>query len=512
MYKGPKRFLSTMILCGLAMSAHAASYDVVISGARVVDPETGFDQVANIGVINDQIAIITSDALSGSREIDASGLIAAPGFIDLHAHGQDLYGLRIGALDGKTTQIDLETGSYPVQDYYELQKGRSVSNYGTSVGHSMVRAAVMDGVDPQGPGLILGLLERTSANGNQWAARRSSDEELDQIDNMLSDDLRDGALGIGVLAGYYKNESSEAIARAAKIAADNDSFFTVHARYISLLQPTGALGIQEMIALSASYDVPLLIHHLPTNALADTKFVLGLIDEANANGARISAEMFPYEHGTTYIGTEMLDEGWQERMDMDYSDLSWVETGETLTKESFDFYRREQPHGWYIMNHIKAADMKLALKHPSVMIGSDSTVYVDENGKMMEEDSPFGAGLGHPRSAGSYATYLRMAIDGVDLSLPDILGKTSLLPAQFLEEIVPDMAKRGRLQEGAYADITIFDPETVSSPAGYEGGTNSLPSVGINYVVVNGVVVVDDGNIVEGEYPGAPIRAPRQVN
>ena len=154
------------------------------------------------------------------------------------------------------------------------------------------------------------------------------------MDNYLRQGLSDGGLGIGVMVGYYVDASSKGIARTARIAREHDSFLTTHSRFISLRQPSGMLGLQEMIALAISHDVPLLIHHVPTNALADTPAVLKMIAAANANGANIVGEAFPYIKGSSFIAARILDEGFQERMNMDYEDLIWVETGEVLTEEN----------------------------------------------------------------------------------------------------------------------------------------------------------------------------------
>jgi hypothetical protein len=504
-------FLASLLLvlhfaAGSAQEVAEPSFDTVISGARVIDPESGMDTVANIGIRGNKIAAITEEPIVGSTVIDATGLIAAPGFVDLHAHGQDAYSERISVLDGRTSQLDLEAGALPVSKYYEYKAGRSIANYGASVSHVSARVLVMDGIDTEGIALLNHSLEKTGATGNKWAAAQATNAQLDRIDDLVIESLAEGGVGIGLMPGYFTGGRSDGLIRVARIARDHNSFLTSHSRYLSLTEPSGVLGIQEMIALATSYDVPLLVHHVPTNALAGTKDVLDMIDSANSNGARIVGEMFPYVRGSTFIGTTILNEGWQERTGMDYSDLQWVETGETLTEESFKKYRLERPDGYYIMEHIKEDDMMVALTHPDVIVGSDGMVYVDEDANLLPADAPFGAGLGHPRGAGTYAKYLRLAIEDGSLSLPQILAKTSYLPAKFIEDFAPSMKYRGRLQEGMFADITIFDPDLVTDNAGYAPGTSSLPSTGFVYVLVNGQTVVSGGALLENVFPGEPIR------
>ncbi len=498
--------LIVSMLSACSPSSDTDHFDIVIKGARVIDPETKFDAIANIGIVGKKIAVITSDNISGSNVVVANGLVAAPGFIDLHFHGQDPFSERVGVFDGKTTQLDLEAGAMPVADYYHYKSGKSLTNYGASVGHAFARVQAMDGINSQGIGLLNHTLEKTAQTGNKWASQTATEQQLNEIDELIIGGLAQGGLGVGIMVGYYPNARSDGLTRIAKIAKNHNSFLTVHSRYLSLTQPSGMLGIQEMISLATSYDVPLLIHHVPTNALSNTKTVLDMIDEANRNGAKIVGEMFPYDRGSTFIGTEILDEGWQERMDMDYHDLTWTETGETLTEKSFNQYRSERPEGYFIMKHIKEEDMLIALNHPSTIIGSDGMVYTDSKGQLLPKDAPVSAGLGHPRGAGSYGRFLRLAIDGGSLSLMNALAKTSYLPAMLVEKVAPEMKDRGRLQQGAFADITIFDPKVVDGVAGYAQGTNSLPSKGFPYVIVNGEVVIDNGKLINNTYPGQAVR------
>lgn len=490
-------------------AAQQADYDLVITGARVIDPETMLDEVRNIGTNGTKISVVTPNAITGKDQIDATGLIAAPGFVDLHAHGQDPYSEKVSIFDGRTTQMDLEGGALPVSEYYDAKAGVSLSDYGVSVGHSSARLLVMDGIDAHGSPMMSHALEKAAATGNQWSIKLAADQELDKIDDLVRKGVDEGGVGIGVMVGYYPNARSEGIARMARIATEKGSFLTTHPRYLSNTAPSGVLGQEEFIALALAYHVPLLLHHVPTNALSDTPAALDMIDAANANGATILGEAFPYVKGSTFMGTEILSPGWQERTGMDYGDLIWVETGETLTEETFNKYRRERPDGFFLMGHIKEKDMLAAVLHPGIIIASDGMPLVDAHGHSLPFDAPFGAGLGHPRSAGTFATYLRIAIDDGSLTMPQIIAKTSYLQARFLEPFVPSMARRGRLQAGAFADVTIFDPDNVKGKAGYEVGTNSLASEGFAYVIVNGQPVIRDGALVPGVHPGEAIRAGR---
>src|SRR5213595_1365554 len=117
-------------------------YDRVILGGRVIDPATRRDAVRNIGLTGGRIAVITTHAIRGRDTVDARGLVVAPGFIDLHAHGQTPETYRFYALDGVTTALELELGTSDVAAWYR-ERGPARINYGVSVGHIKVRMAVM---------------------------------------------------------------------------------------------------------------------------------------------------------------------------------------------------------------------------------------------------------------------------------------------------------------------------------------------------------------------------------
>ena len=155
--------------------------------------------------------------------------------------------------------------------------------------------------------------------------------------------------------------------------------------------------------------------------------------------------------------------------------------------------------------------MLAAFKHEGAFLGSDSGNYLPSGKEPLTGDSPYGYGAAHPRAAGARARVLRMVREQNVVPLPVAVAKLSYDAAKWLEDMVPDLRHRGRVSAGAIADVTIFDPATVTDNATFELGKNSLPSTGIPYVIVNGVIVVKDSEIVKDVYPGRPIRnAPRK--
>src|SRR6202171_6005728 len=150
-----KRAAAAVFLVGaVGMSAGSGAsngtetYDVVIANGRVMDPESGLDAVRNVGIRSGKIATISSGPLEGKQTIEARGLVVAPGFIDLHQHGQDAENYAVKAADGVTTALELEVGVADVDRWYGEREGQALINFGASAGHIPVRMAVMH--DPGG--------------------------------------------------------------------------------------------------------------------------------------------------------------------------------------------------------------------------------------------------------------------------------------------------------------------------------------------------------------------------
>jgi hypothetical protein len=493
----------------LTLPALGQDYDLVITNGRVIDPETKLDAVRNVGIKNGRIEVVTDQTLTAKETIDASGLVVAPGFIDLHVHGQDPYSIKIGLRDGVTSPLEIEAGAYPIEAYYKQREGKSQANYGASVSHPYVRLAVLDGIDIPG-GLVLysDAINKAAQDGSKWSTQRTAagSKERSAIVAAVEQGLRQGGLGIGFPVGYYTEVSSGEVAEVATLAKRYDTFITTHVRYLSQVPPSGFLGLQEMLAVAEVNEVPLLVHHVPSNCLALTGEVLTYLNVARRNGVRVATEFYPYTRGSSIIGADYLGPGFQEKTGMDYGDITMVATNEKLTKETYEKYRREQPGAAMIMNHIKEADMMRAFVDPYCFVGSDAFPYIDADGKPLPWDAPYEAGRAHPRGAGTHAKTLRMVREQKVIPLMEAVAKLSYFQAKFLEDSAPEMRKRGRIQPGAIADITIFDPATVTDNSDYPIGKAGLPSTGIPFVVVNGTIVVKDSEVLKDVYPGQAIR------
>jgi dihydroorotase len=260
-------------------------------------------------------------------------------------------------------------------------------------------------------------------------------------------------------------------------------------RYGSHGDPGVAASLHEVIAYSVVTGAPVHVVHLGASSTAKFPLAISIVEAARKRGVDLTVESYPYVAGMTRIETAIFDPGFRERLGLDYKDMLWVATGERLTAESFEKYRSL---GGLVATFTNTEEMiRKNMAHPLVMVASDGIL---ENG------------LGHPRVAGTFARVLgRYVREQKVLSLPEAIRKMSLLPARRLEEMAPVMRNKGRIRKGADADIVVFNPDTVIDRATFE--KPNVPSEGIPYVLVQGTLVVDRGEIVEGLYPGKGVRA-----
>ncbi len=458
-------------------------YDLVIANGRAIDPETGLDAVRHIGIRDGHIDKISTTPLLGKKTLDAKDRVVSAGFIDVHNHSPTNFATRFQILDGITTQLDLEAGSYPLSGYgFMFEKG-ALNHYGSSTSHLAVRLKVMENIDhaylftPDGTVLKPGLTFVQQATQTQIEAMRP----------LLEKGLEEGGIGIGLLLDYVTRAvSDDELRMIFEVAAKYDKPITVHVRRGL---PGDMTGLLEIITLAEATGAPVMICHITHSAMHNIGNWLALIDAANERGARITTETLSWAAGGTAIGADVFGRNWQEIFNITYSDVQWTATGEWLTKESWEQYRTHQPNGMINHHYVKEAWMEEALRWPQMIISSDVTPAF--NRKIMSNPNlsgTFSRLLGH---------YVRTR--GV-LSLNDAIARITLYPAQWLEPYAPIFKNKGRLQEGKHADIVIFNPDTIAAQADY--GKPYKASTGIDYVIVSGVIVAEHGAIKDHIYPG----------
>lgn len=494
----------------------AGSYDLVILNGRVMDPETKLDAVRNVGVKDGKIAAITKDKITGKETIDAKNHVVTPGFIDMHDHNTAApFGQKLALRDGVTTPMELEAGIYPVDTWYAFLKGKSQTNYGASVGTIPVRETLLNpAYKTKAYGDFLYDMQKPkhTHTSMKWSTQIATDKQIEQIGKMLEKGLKQGALGIGHCPGYMVNGSTQKESNIAQKFAGKYGVSTfVHGRFSSQKPPTsGLLGIDEMMAPQATYGGGLVIQHMTAQTLAVTPQALQFIDDARKKGIKVIAEIYPYDFGGTIVGADYLHpDNYGPMMGRDYKDIIEVSTMKPLTKARYEELVKTAPGTSVLFYNATEETVHQALAHPNTVLGSDSYPYTLRKaggGPALAWDTPYDGVNGHPRGAGAHARLLRLVRDKkVDIPLMDGISKMTYLIARYLQNNgVDQMAHKGRIQVGADADITIFDPKTVKDNSTMKDG--GLPSTGIPYVVVNGTVVVKDSKVLKGIYPGKAIR------
>jgi N-acyl-D-aspartate/D-glutamate deacylase len=465
----------------LGAPAFAENYDIVLSGGRVMDPETGVDAVRNVGIAQGRVVRISQEKLGGKRLIDVKGLVVAPGFIDLHEHGQDAASGRLKAFDGVTTALEMEIGVPDVAAFLQKKNGRSLINYGTTASHLAARALAFGAPihDPT-------ILPQSGPSTNLPA----TPEQLQKMEGRLNEELDAGALGVGMGIQYAPGATRHEVIEMFRLAAARRVPVFTHVRSFGRLEPgSGIEAISEVIGAAAISGAALHIVHINSSCNQDGLECVSMVAGARARGLDVTTEAYPYIAGMTAINSALFNPGWREKLGVGYDALQLPDTGERLTKERFDALHAASGDRTVLIFTNTQEMVDAVIAEPLVMIASDG---VD----------------GHPRNAGTYARILaRYVRERGSITLMDAIRKMALMPAQRLEKSTPAARRKGRVQEGADADIVVFDPRTVVDHSTFAAPRE--PSTGMKFVIVGGSVLVDQGKLLPATFPGkALVRAP----
>jgi N-acyl-D-aspartate/D-glutamate deacylase len=486
-----------------------AIHDVVLRAGRVIDPETGLDAVCDVGIDGRQIAAV-GPTLHGTAVVDVPGLVVAPGFIDLHSHAQTLPGRRLQVCDGVTTALDLEAGRAPVARAYATDAARgSPIHYGFSASWAAARMQVMAGVplDGRASSLFANL-------GDPAWQRAASEPAVAAILDQLSRDLSEGAIGIGVLAGYAPGVSPDEHLDVARLAAAAGAPVFTHSRDLVEVAPTGVIdGAEEIVRAAGETGAHMHYCHVNSTSSRHVDRVLHVVERSRAEGARVTTEAYPYGAGSTAIGAAFLSPERLAERGLSPDSITYIATGERIADEArLRELRARDPGGTVILHFLDEDDSEDCALLRRSLVFEDAIVASDAMPPLWTNDEPPDVGawplpraaVTHPRTAGCFARALRLwREEGASLS--EAVRRCTLLPARVLEAYVPGMRTKGRIRPGADADLVVFDPVRIADRATYTDSTR--PSVGIHHVLVDGTFVVRDGNLVSGAFPGRPVRA-----
>ena len=418
-----------------------------------MDPDTKLDAIKNVGIINNRIAQISSEQLKGKQTINVIGLVVAPGFIDLHVHGRTNKEQEYQLHDGLTTALELEWGIENLTEWHATRQSKALINYGASVCWPYERFKTIDKYQHS-----VSKLYETSIKGESSiekltntilpaATEQLTAEEMNKTLDNIKSSLAEGGIGIGVPVGYLPKTNPKEMYKVFQLAGELNVLVFTH-----VINPD-IISIQEVIADAALTNTPLHIVHIKSMAPGNIQLGLDMVKAVQKRGLDITTELYSYTAASTTLQSAMFSDGWQDRLGISYGDMQWT-TGERLTKESFDAYRKTG--GIVIMHMMKPEWIKTGIAEPGVMIASDGMPY---------------AKLANPRTGGTFSRVLGKYVrEEKVIDLMTAIEKMTLLPAKRLENIAPMIRFKGRIQIGADADITIFNPNTIIDKGTFENG------------------------------------------
>jgi N-acyl-D-aspartate/D-glutamate deacylase len=445
------------------------THDLAILNGTLIDPSSNTQAPANLGVVGKQIVTISKEEIRGKREIDAQNLVISPGFIDILSPVRPTREAHLNKItDGVTTCIGMEGGPVDVAKYKkEMESASPLVNYAKAVGHIDLRKAA-GAEDPYKP---------------------ATEDQTRKMIELCRSALNEGAAGLGFAINYTPGASYEEVLALFQTASLFGVGCHLHARFKGNVFPlTMSLAVEEVIALSAATGAGAHLVHLASSTVGSANTCISLIEGASKHGVDLSFDFHVWTRNETTLQSALYDEGWQKHFGgISYENVYVASTQERLTKERFEELRRVKNNISVQAEFISEKEIEACLKSPLSIVASDGGGLVD--------------GHGHPRSSGTFSRFLGLYVrDKKEISLMEAIRKITLLPANRMERSIPSMASKGRLVVGADADITIFDPATVRERATYQDP--SLPSAGIEYVIVNGTVVLDEGEVLPGVSSG----------
>jgi len=548
-------FPAVLLLAAFSF-AQQSRYDLIISGAHIVDGTGAAWFAGDIGIVGDRIAAIGDlSSAPAARRLEAKGLVASPGFIDVQ--GQSEFNILVDnraaskITQGVTTEITGEGSSIaPVndrmrkeggdaakkygvtQDWYSLadyfkhfERTKSAINLGTFVGAGGVRNYVMGSVN-----------------------RPASPAEIEQMRQLVAQAMKDGAFGVSTALEYVPDTfaSTDEIVELAKVARQYGGVYFTHQRSESdrIFE-----SLDEVFSISERAKISTTIWHLKAaykENWGKMPEVLHRIEAARARGIDVAASVYPYtrasngliacfpswvaEGGTEQMVARLKDPAQRERAKKEmqeaggtwenewrgsggpagvlliqvlnpelvkYEGMTLEEIGRQLNKDprdaAMDIAIADRGNSAVVISIMDEPDVRATVSNPIVTYGSDS--------EAQAEDGPLSKSKAHPRAFGTFprilAEYVR---EQHTMHLEEAVRKMTSLAASRV-----GLMDRGILRPGMFADVTLFDPNAIKDAATYNDPLHY--SLGVKYVFVNGRPVIWEGKITE-ERPGRALRGP----
>ncbi len=483
----------------------------LLRGGRVVDPGSGFDGVADVLVGGGAIEAVGANlSAPDATEVDVTGLVVGPGFVDLHSHVHSVAGQRLQAMDGVTTALDLEAGLMPVERAYaEAAAAGRPLHYGFSASWGAARAQVLAGIAPDasiGSGLAV--------LGNPRWQRSSSAVELRAWLSLLDGELAKGALGIGVLMGYAPATEPGEFLAVAHLAAKAGVPTYTHVRELVEVDPAIPVDGSVEIAVAAG-ETGAAMHHCHVNSTSGHHVdrVLATLDNARREGSRVTVEAYPYGAGSTAVGAAFIEPDRLRMKGLRPSSVVILETGERVRDEArLRQIRETDPGAPCLLEFLDETDprdrglLHQALAFPDAIVASDAMPVYWPDGRTESTGWPLPpGGTTHPRTAETFAKTLRLMVRETGTwSWLEAFRRCAYLPSRLLDDVAPAARGKGHLAPGADADLVVLDPARVTDTATYTDPTR--PSQGVQHLYVAGVPVVSEGELDVTALPGKPLR------
>lgn len=441
----------------------------VVKNGRVIDPYNNIDSKLNIVIKDGKILEITPYEISGEKNIDATGLIVCPGFIDIHMH-EDMYHNEEDYLDewiaksmlnmGVTTCIGGNCGinlTEPLTYLDAVDRLKLPVNIGLMAGHTNIRECVVENSNKYNPIQI---------------------DDIKKIMYTAREYLEGGCFGISYGIRYVPGITELELIEVSKACKPENKIINAHVRddAKNIIWAT-----KEFIKVGMKLDIPIQNSHIGSmGGYGQMKELLRLLDSVKSSGLDITSDCYPYYAFSTRIGETTYDDGFLERYNIDYDSIEISEgkyKGQRCTKNIFDELRKNSPDTITVGHVMNEKDIDMAILHPNVMIASDGFLHNEQ---------------GHPRAAGTFPRLIDKYVKTGKLSLYDAINKMTTMPAKKL-----GLSNKGNLSKGSDADITIFSYDEIKDNATFDNPIKKPD--GIKYVLIKGSVALKDGEIVNGK-------------